>query len=77
MKWLEWSGAMIKFYEDKCQGCGLCIEACPKKILMIDISKVNARGYSPVMILDRDKCLECAFCAMMCPDLVIEISKEV
>lgn len=66
---------MISFNEDKCQGCSLCVEVCPKKILMIDKSKVNRRGYTPVVITDTSKCTGCALCAMMCPDIVIEVSK--
>jgi 2-oxoglutarate ferredoxin oxidoreductase subunit delta len=65
---------MISFHEDKCQGCGLCVEACPRKILTIDKSKVNKRGHTPVAVIDEKKCISCAFCAVMCPDVVIEIS---
>ncbi len=68
---------MITLKKDKCQGCGLCIEVCPKKILNIDKSSVNSRGYTPIDITDKDSCIACALCAMMCPDLVFEISKEV
>lgn len=64
---------MISFYEDKCQGCGLCVEACPRKILIIDKSKVNKRGHTPVTIIDDTKCISCGLCALMCPDVVIEI----
>lgn len=66
---------MITFYEDKCQGCGLCVEACPRKILKIDKTKVNKRGHSPVIIIDEDRCTGCALCAVMCPDVVIEVTK--
>lgn len=65
---------MISLYEDRCQGCGLCVEACPRKILIIDKSKVNRRGHTPAVITDREKCTGCALCALMCPDVVIEVS---
>lgn len=67
---------MVFLKEDKCQGCSLCVEACPKKILMIDHTRVNKRGYSPVMITDQSKCTSCTLCAIMCPDVVIEVRKE-
>ncbi|HWT26819.1 MAG TPA: 4Fe-4S binding protein [Mobilitalea sp.] len=67
---------MILFYEDKCQGCGLCVAVCPKKILTIDRSRINKRGHAPVVITDEGSCISCALCAMMCPDCVIEVSKE-
>jgi 2-oxoglutarate ferredoxin oxidoreductase subunit delta len=68
---------MITFDKEKCQGCSLCIEVCPKKILTIDNTRVNGRGHSPVTITDEKSCIMCALCAMMCPDCVIEVSKEV
>ena len=68
---------MISFDKERCQGCSLCVEVCPKKILYIDKSKVNGRGYAPIAISDVDSCIHCSLCAMMCPDLVIEVMKEV
>lgn len=73
MNWQEWSKDMISFDTDKCQGCGLCIMVCPKKILVINESKVNSRGHAPVEIIDENSCIQCALCAMMCPDCVIEV----
>lgn len=64
---------MITFDVDKCQGCGLCVEVCPKKILQINTGKVNRRGYAPVEIKEEDRCIRCALCALMCPDCVIEV----
>ena len=49
---------------EKCKGCGLCIGACPKKILeMFNYPKCK----------DEPSCIGCKFCAMICPDCVIEI----
>ena len=28
--------AKVSFQEDLCKGCGLCVYACPKKILVLD-----------------------------------------
>lgn len=60
---------------NRCKGCGLCVEACPKKLLIIDENEVNAKGYSPVKMTDQSKCIACAFCARMCPDCVITVEK--
>jgi 2-oxoglutarate ferredoxin oxidoreductase subunit delta len=68
---------MISFIKERCQGCSLCVEVCPKKILFIDKTKVNSRGHAPIAITDESSCIHCALCAMMCPDVVIEVSKEV
>ena len=59
---------------DRCKGCGLCIEACPKKILVMS-EELNAKGYHPAAVTDENACIACAFCAMMCPDVVIRIEK--
>lgn len=64
----------VDFKEDNCKGCGLCIMACPKKILALDESKINAKGYHPAGLIDEEKCTGCASCAKMCPDVVIEIA---
>ena len=66
---------MILIYEEKCQGCGLCVEICPKKLLILDKSKVNGRGHTPVTISDEKSCTQCSLCALMCPDCAIEIRK--
>ena len=38
--------AKVTFAENVCKGCGLCVTACPKKIVELDSSKVNATAYS-------------------------------
>lgn len=65
----------IKFDEEKCKGCGLCVNACPKKILTLQ-KKLNLKGYNPAGIVDEEACISCAICATMCPDCVITIDKE-
>ncbi|MGI6039126.1 MAG: 4Fe-4S binding protein [Clostridiales bacterium] len=67
--------ARVTFEKDKCKGCGLCIEACPKKILQLSEDEINLRGYYPAMIIDQDKCIACSFCAIMCPDCIITVEK--
>ncbi len=67
--------AKVTFQTDLCKGCGLCVEACPKKILILSKDKLNAKGHAPAEITDQDKCIACAFCATMCPDCVITVEK--
>jgi 2-oxoglutarate ferredoxin oxidoreductase subunit delta len=66
--------ALIKFREERCKGCGLSIEACPKKILKVS-SRINRSGYPVAEILDMKLCTGCTFCAEMCPDVVITVFK--
>ncbi|MDR1927442.1 MAG: 4Fe-4S binding protein [Oscillospiraceae bacterium] len=67
--------AKVTFREDLCKGCGLCVEACPKKIVLMSHEKLNARGYHPAQVEEMEKCIGCAFCATMCPDCVITVEK--
>jgi Dissimilatory sulfite reductase (desulfoviridin), alpha and beta subunits len=66
----------VTFLENTCKGCGLCIEACPKKIIEIDKEKINAKGYHPAHCIDLSLCIACAMCATMCPDVAIRVEKE-
>lgn len=67
--------AKVTFNEDRCKGCGLCVDACPKKLLIIDKDRLNIKGHSPAVMTDMEKCIGCAFCATMCPDCVITVEK--
>ncbi len=62
---------------DTCKGCGLCMTACPQKILRLATDKLNAKGYHPAEVTDMTKCKGCALCALMCPDVAIKVEKEV
>ncbi len=67
----------VTFKTELCKGCGLCVTACPKKIIILDKSILNAKGYHPATITDSEKCIACAFCATMCPDVVIKVERGV
>ena len=67
--------AKLTFKTDKCKGCGLCVNACPKKIIALSTDKLNAKGHSPAEVINKDLCIACAFCATMCPDSAITVEK--
>lgn len=67
--------AKVTFDTDACKGCGLCVGACPKKILEISKDKINKKGHHPVEMTDSSLCMGCAFCATMCPDCIITIER--
>ena len=66
--------AKVTFDEALCKGCGLCVNACPKKIVTLK-STINAKGYHPAHVENPSACIGCAFCATMCPDCVITVEK--
>ena len=67
--------AKLTFKTDKCKGCGLCVDACPKGLLQIAPDKINKKGYSPAEMTDQSQCIGCGFCYTMCPDSVITVEK--
>jgi 2-oxoglutarate ferredoxin oxidoreductase subunit delta len=67
----------VTFKKDSCKGCGLCVDACPKKIIFLDKSVINLKGYHPAKVEEFEKCIACAMCATICPDVVITVEKNV
>ena len=58
-------------WEDRCEGCEICIEVCPTKALSKSKGLSSKGFFTP--ILDREKCTYCAICDMQCPDLAIVV----
>ena len=67
--------AKLTFMEDLCKGCGLCVLACPKKILSLSKTRLNRKGHAPVEQTKPEACVGCASCALMCPDCVITVER--
>ena len=59
-----------------CKGCGLCARACPKGVLALSKTKLNAKGYHPAEVVDQASCIGCGSCFRTCPDVAIRIEKE-
>lgn len=66
--------AKIIIDEEKCKGCGLCRDACPKNIIVM-AEYFNKKGYHPANQISPELCTGCAFCALTCPDVAIEVYK--
>ena len=67
--------AKVTFREDRCKGCGLCVNACPRQIVKLDEGRLNIQGHHPAICAEPEKCIGCAFCATMCPDCVITVER--
>lgn len=61
--------ATLQLDEDKCTGCGTCLEVCPHAVL--------ARENGRVRIDCLDACMECGACAMNCPVQAITVQAGV
>lgn len=68
----------VRYYyqRESCKGCGLCVWACPKHIIALSKTKINAKGYHPAEVTDMEACIGCTSCARTCPDVVIRIEKD-
>ncbi len=65
----------VRFHQDACKGCELCIHFCPKGLIQTDTAVLNANGVHPTKITRQEECVACANCAIMCPDGVITVEK--
>jgi len=64
----------ITFDVQRCKGCGLCVDACPKHNIKMSES-LNKQGSNYAEIIDEERCTGCGLCYQICPDLVIQIEK--
>jgi 2-oxoglutarate ferredoxin oxidoreductase subunit delta len=67
--------AIVKIKEEKCKGCQLCINFCPRGALRIS-KKMNKKGFHPAEVVHEEKCTGCGICFLVCPDVAIEIRDE-
>jgi ferredoxin len=49
----------LRLDQEKCMGCGMCLQVCPQAVLSQSNGKVD--------IVNRDACMECGACARNCP----------
>jgi NAD-dependent dihydropyrimidine dehydrogenase PreA subunit len=59
----------IKVDKDKCTGCGICKEACPKGQ---KIWKINDKASAT----NLEYCHVCTICATKCPEQAIHVMRD-
>ena len=61
---------IVHILEDRCKGCGFCIEYCPRQVLQFS-TRFNKKGYHPPSVLKPDDCVNCHYCEIICPEFAI------
>ncbi len=59
----------LKLDEEKCTGCGACLEVCPHEVLVMNSKRVHIRN--------RDACMECGACSRNCPFEAVSVQAGV
>lgn len=57
---------LLKIDDQECKGCGLCVEACPPKVIALD-EHLNHYGYRTAVYAGTG-CTGCGICFMACPE---------
>lgn len=52
-----------------CKGCHLCVNACPKDVLSLDV-------LGKVLVKKPESCIGCGLCEATCPDYVIRVIRN-
>lgn len=58
-----------------CKGCGLCVDACPQQIMVLNMQEISPKGYHPAYCSNPEACTSCLSCAQMCPDVAITVER--
>jgi NAD-dependent dihydropyrimidine dehydrogenase PreA subunit len=57
---------LLRIDTEECKGCGLCVEACPPKVIRLS-ERLNHYGYRTATYAGAG-CTGCGICFMACPE---------
>jgi 2-oxoglutarate ferredoxin oxidoreductase subunit delta len=57
---------------NRCAGCHICIEVCPKNILEKS-DELNTKVQYPPRVKEGGECSFCQSCELVCPDFAIYV----
>ncbi|WP_292491158.1 4Fe-4S binding protein [Methanoculleus sp. 10] len=64
----------VKWEESTCDGCKICVEACPQECITLEREVVSDRLPGKVDI-QQDDCCTCTWCVQTCPTEAITVEK--
>lgn len=77
----------LELYQDKCIGCGMCVNVCPHAVFTMSERKVGGMGpglglglitsKSVATLARKEACMECGACQMNCPVDAIRVQSGV
>jgi 2-oxoglutarate ferredoxin oxidoreductase subunit delta len=57
---------LLRVDTNECKGCGLCVEACPPKVIALS-EQLNHYGYRTATYAGSG-CTACGICFLACPE---------
>jgi len=72
---IQTSRGVVNIIEERCKGCGYCIEFCPRNVLEFS-PRFNQKGYHPPIVKNSDDCVNCHYCEIICPEFAIYSVEE-
>lgn len=62
---------------DKCIACGLCVNACPNKVIQLEKKKVDNKQYLTKYVMRIEYCLFCGLCVEACNKDALKFSSVI
>ena len=64
----------VKLNEDKCKGCDLCLNLCPKHVFE-ESPEIGLKGYKTRLVKSENECNDCGLCQYFCPEGAIALEE--
>lgn len=65
----------IKIDQEKCKGCDLCINLCPKEVFK-ETEDIGSKGFKLREVTTPENCSNCGLCNYFCPEGAIVLNGE-
>lgn len=76
-------GGEVEIFDDRCDGCGLCVRICPAKTLELrprpggPVKRGRKTLRQVMRMAEEAECIACGDCAAICPNEACLVSKSV